>query len=156
MWFRNWYTTCMFIPPPLVLLIAIVLSFLASRLTPSLTIALGSLQWLGAILAFFGIALVAWSFRFFEKHKTAIHPRGKPRSLITEGPYARTRNPIYLGFLCISLGIALLFANVLALVGPLLFFSFISMFIIPFEEEILIKTFGDNYSKYRAHTRRWV
>lgn len=146
----------MFIPPPIVLFIAVFVSFFASRLAPSLSVALGLLPWLGGFLILFGIGLFMWTSQFFKRHKTTIRPRGKPTSLISTGPYRFTRNPIYLGFLCVSLGVALLFANLLALVGPILFFSFISTFIIPFEEDMLSKTFGETYQKYRTRTRRWV
>lgn len=146
----------MFIPPPLVLFLAVTISFFASKLAPSLQLVLGSFQWLGTVLIAVGILLFVWSKRYFASHKTTIRPRGKPSRLITSGPYRFSRNPIYLGFLLISMGFAMLFSNILALVGPLLFFYFIRMFIVPFEEDILTKTFGDAYQKYRTRTRRWV
>ena len=146
----------MFIPPPLLLLIAIGISLLVSRLIPSFAFANQPLSILGLVLITLGIGLFLWTVQFFEKHKTTLHPRGKPSSFITEGPYRWTRNPIYLGFFLVALGTALFFANILAIVGPILFFFFISTFIIPFEEETLGRTFGKTYQSYRKRIRRWI
>ena len=63
---------------------------------------------------------------------------------------------MYLGFVLIAMGTALLFANVLAFVGPILFFGFISTFIIPLEESMLTKGFGKSYASYKKKIRRWV
>lgn len=85
-----------------------------------------------------------------------MRPREKPSRLVTRGPYSLTRNPIYFGFLLISIGTALLFANVLAFVGPIIFFVFVSTFAIPFEETMLIKAFGKSYKSYQTRIRRWI
>jgi protein-S-isoprenylcysteine O-methyltransferase Ste14 len=146
----------MFIPPPLLLLIAIGISYGVSKLIPSFAFINQPLSTLGLILIALGIGLFIWTVQFFEKHKTTLDPRGKPSRLITEGPYRLTRNPIYLGFFLIALGTALFFANILAIVGPILFFFFISTFIIPFEEETLGRTFGKTYQNYRKQIRRWL
>lgn len=146
----------MFIPPPLLLVIAIGISYGISKLIPSFAFANQPLSSLGLVLIILGVGLFVWAVQFFEKHKTTLHPRGKPSRLITEGPYRLTRNPIYLGFFLIALGTALFFANILAIVGPILFFFFISTFIIPFEEETLGRTFGKTYHSYRKRIRRWI
>ena len=146
----------MFIPPPVLLLIAIGISYLVSTFVPSFHFVNQPLSTLGLVLVTIGIGLFIWAVQFFQKHNTTIHPRGKPSSLIIEGPYRLTRNPIYLGFLLIALGTALFFANILAIVGPILFFFFIGAFIIPFEEETLGRTFGKTYHSYLKRTRRWI
>ncbi len=146
----------MFIPPPILLLVAIGISFLAAKMAPGLELAGDGLPVIGITLIGVGIALIIWAVQFFRRYKTTIHPRGKPTALITTGPYKISRNPIYLGFLLIALGTAMLFANVLAFVGPVIFFFFIQTLVIPFEEDMLVKTFGDSYQKYRKLIRRWL
>lgn len=146
----------MFIPPPILLLLAIGISYGISKLIPTFAIIGQPLGTLGLMLIVSGIGLFIWTVQFFQKHRTTLDPRGKPSNLITEGPYRLTRNPIYLGFFLIALGTALYFANILAIVGPVLFFYFISSFVIPFEEDTLSRTFGKTYHSYRTRTRRWL
>ncbi len=146
----------MYIPPPVLLLGAIALSYIASKAAPSLAVGTDPLYGPGILLIVLGFFLFVWTVSYFRRHRTTLHPRGKPRRLISAGPFRISRNPIYLGFLLVSVGFALVFANVLALVGPLLFFSFINSFVIPFEEDMLGKTFGRSYRSYRAKIRRWV
>ncbi len=146
----------MFIPPPLLLLGAIGISLLLSKLSPLAPLVSSPTNLVGLVLIAGGIGLFLWTTRLFKHHKTTLHPKGKPSSLITAGPYRFTRNPIYVGFLLISLGAAIFFANILALVGPIVFFFFINTFIIPFEEQMLGHTFGEKYHSYRTRTRRWI
>jgi protein-S-isoprenylcysteine O-methyltransferase Ste14 len=146
----------MFIPPPLLLGIAIALSYLVSLAVPGLHYNDMSFTALGLVLVPVGVALFLWGANTLNRHKTTLHPRRKPTKLVAAGPYGWSRNPIYLGFFLIAVGTALLFANVLAFVGPLIFFAFINTFIIPFEESMLTKSFGKTYASYKKKTRRWV
>lgn len=146
----------MFISPPLLLLFAIALSYLVSRMFPGLTFNDASFNILGLALVPAGIALILWAGDTLTRHKTTTRHQGKPSKLVSTGPYSWSRNPIYLGFLLISIGTALLFANVLAFVGPVIFFAFTSLLIIPFEEEMLTKVFGKSYKSYTKHIRKWV
>jgi len=146
----------MYIPPPILLVIAIGISYAVSILFPAMQITIAPFPWLGIALFSLGILSVSWAVHALSRHKTTLHPRGKPRKLVTRGPYVYSRNPIYLGFLLMSIGSALLFANVLAFAGPMLFFLFASYFIIPFEESMLMKLFGKPYKTYHTSTRRWL
>ncbi|HLD25029.1 MAG TPA: isoprenylcysteine carboxylmethyltransferase family protein, partial [Patescibacteria group bacterium] len=143
-------------PPPLLLLIAIAFSYGVSLLFPGLQFGGSSTNLLGFLLIGIGAWLFLWAKKSLTKHKTTLRPRGKPSSLISTGPYGISRNPIYLGFLLISIGTALLFANVLAFVGPIIFFIFISTFVIPLEEDMLTRVFGASYKSYRQSIRRWI
>lgn len=146
----------MFIPPPLLLLGAIVVSYLAGKVAPGLQITGTFLPIVGVVLIGAGVTMFVWTIQLFRKQKTTIHPRGKPASLITSGPFRFSRNPIYLGFLLISTGTAVLFANVLSFMGPVIFFFFISTLVIPFEEGMLTNVFGESYGTYSRKIRRWL
>lgn len=146
----------MFIPPPILLLIAIGISYGVSALFPALQLAIAPYPALGMLLIAGGLSLFLWTRSLLRQHKTTLRPRGKPSKLVTAGPYGFSRNPIYLGFLLISIGTSLLFANVLAFVGPVIFFTFVSTFVIPFEEDMLSRVFGKSYQTYRQTIRRWI
>ncbi len=71
--------------------------------------------------------------------------------LVTSGPYARIRHPMYTGITGFGVGLALVSANwvfvalvALVVVGLLLR--------IPREEEMLIAEFGDEYRMYKHRT----
>lgn len=146
----------MFIPPPIFLIFALALSYLVSTFVSGPKLVGLPYTVFGFISIIGGVGLFVWTIQLFKAQKTTLHPRGKPSSFISTGPYRLSRNPIYLGFLLIAIGTAFLFANLLAFVGPLIFFFFISTFVIPFEEEMLTKLFGKDYQTYRTKTRRWV
>lgn len=46
---------------------------------------------------------------FFIKYKTSPNPNHLPAQLIINGPYKMSRNPMYLGFLDISIGLFFIF-----------------------------------------------
>lgn len=146
----------MYLPPPVLLAIAIALSYFISTLFPILQFTDVVISFAGLICITAGIGLFLWARKLLRKHKTTLRPHGKPSKLVTYGPYRFSRNPIYLGFLMISIGTVLLFANVLAFAGPLIFFVFISTFVIPIEERMLTKTFGKSYTSYNKKIRRWI
>lgn len=79
-----------------------------------------------------------------------------PDVLLTSGPYSFSRNPMYLGWGLIHLGIAFLL-NTVWLVGTLvLAFAFIHFFEIPKEERRLEEQFGEAYREYRRKVRRYL
>jgi protein-S-isoprenylcysteine O-methyltransferase Ste14 len=65
-----------------------------------------------------GILLVAfalwngWALATIARHRTALLPGGATTTLIDRGPFARSRNPLYLGLLAGSAGVALLAARI--------------------------------------------
>lgn len=91
----------------------------------------------------------------FRKMKTTIHPFGKPRTLITDGAFSYSRNPIYLGLLLLLLAQALYSNTVFALSGSIAFFLIINMMIIPQEEKLLQKIFDKKYMSYVSAVPRW-
>ena len=73
-------------------------------------------------------------------------------SLCTTGPYARTRNPLYLGNMIIYCGIVLIAGGTYMWELFILVFSFFTFqyfMIISLEEETLVGLFGDDYDTYR-------
>jgi len=79
----------------------------------------------------------------------------EPPRLITTGPYAFTRNPVYLGQFIFMLGLALtlqsLSAAILAVVVGATFHRRILK-----DENRLASVFGQQYFDYKSHVRRWV
>jgi hypothetical protein len=78
-----------------------------------------------------------------------------PDRLLDTGPYAYTRNPMYLGHLIFILGLALSFRSP---VGWLLWLANIGWFHrrVVQDETRLREKFGAEYAAYCARVRRWI
>lgn len=103
-----------------------------------------------------GFALALWSAFWFWRKSTAIEPRRTPTSLIVEGPYKLSRNPIYSGMALVLLGFSLLLGAVSGFVGPVGFVLIITKRFIENEEAVLRQEFGEAAETYIRATRQWL
>lgn len=110
---------------------------------------------LGILLMPVGVFLVINPWHLFQKHNTPEN-FSTSTSLVVEGIYKYSRNPMYLGGVLILMGLALTTSNVIALLMPMVFFLIMHIMFIPFEEEKMESTFGKEYLKYKASVRRWI
>ena len=83
--------------------------------------------------------------------------------LVTAGPYARARHPLYLGNSLMGLGGTIMAAgNASVFLAGILFLTFLLFYgtvygiLIPAEEEFLEKQFGEEYARYKKETRRII
>jgi protein-S-isoprenylcysteine O-methyltransferase Ste14 len=110
----------------------------------------------GAPLAALGIGLTVAAARVFERAGTNIVTTRDPDLLVTTGPFALTRNPMYLGFLLFLAGVALGIGTLWAAVGPVVFLVVADRWYIPFEERRGSAVFGAAFDRYCANVRRWI
>ncbi len=87
---------------------------------------------------------------------TTVRPFEESNTLVTNGIYKITRNPMYLGMSLILTGIVLLFNNLLLFSVVVVFIFLISSNFIRVEEEMLEAKFGENWLQYKAKTRPWI
>lgn len=108
-----------------------------------------------------GLVIVALTIdmlcgRALARSKTTILPHRAATSLVTEGPYSFSRNPIYIAHVTLTLGLGLLLAAPFILtLAPLLALSLQKLSIEP-EERHLQAKFGEDYRVYMAQTPRWL
>jgi protein-S-isoprenylcysteine O-methyltransferase Ste14 len=97
-----------------------------------------------------------WSLWLFHRHETGLLPGQATHTMIEQGPYRLSRNPLYVGMLVLSVAIALLIPTVWGLallpVGMLLV---LWGAILP-EERFLHRRFGAPYDDYTRRVRRWL
>ena len=107
-------------------------------------------------LIIMGLAFFAAGVRNFSRAATPLPTNQPARVLVTTGIYGRTRNPIYLGFflMYVGIGIAVHSAWILALTLPIA--VAIRYGVVAREEAYLERCFGDDYRGYKARVRRWV
>jgi len=109
------------------------------------------------LLAGIGVSLAALSQ--FGKAQTTSDPHNisNASTLVTEGVYRLTRNPMYLGLLSLAIGWGLWRGTILgSILGGLTFVACVTGFQIIPEERVLEENFGDEYVEYKARTRRWL
>jgi protein-S-isoprenylcysteine O-methyltransferase Ste14 len=112
-------------------------------------------RWLGLLPLVGGVAVAQWHAALFRRVGTNIQTFGEPGTLRTEGLFARTRNPMYLGMLMGLCGLAAVLGSVVALVGPVLFFLLAHCWYVPTEERAMATKFGTDYEAYRRAVPRW-
>ena len=130
--------------------------FLRSGLDP-FVLPVETLRFAGAIPVAFGVGLYVASARAFVRHgRGTPAPFDPPRRLVTSGPYARLRNPIYVAVLAVLAGEA-----VLARSGGLLLYAIVlggalHLRVVWREEPGLERQFGDGWHAYSAKVPRWI
>lgn len=110
-----------------------------------------------AIASVGGILGMAGWVRFHQV-KTTFNPM-KPQatsSLVTEGIYRFTRNPMYLGFLFVIVAWAVFLSSPWTLLGPCVYVLYLTRFQIIPEERVLSALFGAEYTAYQSRVRRWL
>jgi len=112
---------------------------------------------LGIALTLLGFAPPAAAILLFRREDTEIQPTSPTnKALVTEGPYRFTRNPMYLGLVIITFGIALWIGSWPMLLAPALLFATTNFVHIPFEEAKMRRQFGDAFKVYLRRVRRWI
>jgi len=110
----------------------------------------------GYVLVFSGSLITLWADYLFKKSGTTVKPYERPCSLNTSGPFRISRNPMYLGFTFILLGVAVFMGILLMIIFPLIFVVICELVYIPVEEKCLEDVFGSNYTEYKRRVRRWL
>ena len=78
-----------------------------------------------------------------------------PDRLVTTGPFAYTRNPMYLGHLIFLTGLSLFFRSYLAAFFAVGTAIWMHRRVLR-DEERLRKLFGDSYDAYASRVKRWI
>jgi protein-S-isoprenylcysteine O-methyltransferase Ste14 len=105
---------------------------------------------MGLPLATAGVALVGAAVKSAEQVNVA-----DPERLLTAGPYARTRNPMYVGWGLVHLGIGVAFGSVELLATLPLAATWVHRDVLA-EERVLRRRFGREFEAYRAAVPRYL
>lgn len=146
------------IPPPIVALIVALLMWLTPALADAVVmpdlarlLVAAVMLCIGQVIGFAGIVA-------FKRAKTTMSPTNanQASSLVVQGVYRWTRNPMYLAFLVTLLAWAIFLANPIALLWVMAFMLYITRFQIIPEERALVSLFGPEYEAYKSRVRRWL
>lgn len=146
--FRLWPPVSVGAPLAIGLLVSVLLRDPLARST--MTTVLG---WL--LVAVFG-GWNGWALLTIGRHRTALLPGGATTTLIGSGPFARSRNPLYVGLLVLSAGLALLAGSLWALAALPIEWALLRWGAVLAEERYLAAKFGTEYADYCGRVRRWL
>jgi protein-S-isoprenylcysteine O-methyltransferase Ste14 len=126
----------------------------ALALLPSPPLASPFLVWSGAALVTSGEFLRLWAVRHIGVVSRTRSDRLGP--LIASGPFARLRNPLYLGNIALWAGFATSSGLVWLIPPIVLLLAFEYHAIVRWEEHLLEGRLGDKYREYAARVPRWL
>lgn len=110
----------------------------------------------GMILLAIGLWMIVITRRHFSQAGQPTDPGLPTTRLITTGPFAWSRNPLYFGAMLIFIGLGGLFHSLWFLVFLLPTILAVQLILIVPEERYLAATFGEPYRQYSRVVRRWV
>lgn len=114
------------------------------------------LRVVGIALGVWGVIIFAVSVFTMRDNWRAGVPKDENTELVTSGIYAFSRNPAFLGFDLIYMGILAMFYNTSLLIVTLLAVVLLHLQIVNVEEDFLLTTFGDDYLAYKKKVCRYI
>jgi protein-S-isoprenylcysteine O-methyltransferase Ste14 len=127
--------------------------FVFSHSSPEMS----AISFVATLLLLMGGLIYAWClWDFATVGRGTPTPIDPPKSLVVRGLYKYTRNPMYVGVLCVIGGWALLFRSVNLAIYGVCVAGLLHLFVLLYEEPHLRKVFGSSYEHYCSQVRRWL
>jgi len=111
---------------------------------------------LGAFLFLFAMWLFRRTHKELGKNWSISLEIRDNHTLVSGGPYALVRHPMYSSFLLIALGQAFLLSNWFAGLSGIVGFSVLFLLRVGKEERMMLQTFGPRYGDYMKKTKRII
>ena len=145
------------IPPPVQGVIAAILMWAIAKFVPALNTPFNGSLNLALVVGAFGLAMEFVALFMFLRAKTTVSPLSpqKTETLVVNGLYKYSRNPMYLGLAFLLIAYAIWLSNPLSTLVILGFVWWITKFQIEPEEEILQEKFGNEFIEYQNRVGRW-
>ncbi|HEX6318850.1 MAG TPA: isoprenylcysteine carboxylmethyltransferase family protein [Burkholderiales bacterium] len=144
------------IRPPLAYLGSIALGLLVHwfwpvrLLPPSLGVPLG------VMVVLVAGAVFICAVRTFRKAGTPLPGNRPTTTIVRKGPYRFSRNPVYLAFTLLQIGLAAWVNSLGLLLALLPALALMTLVVIPREERYLEARFPAQYPPYKRAVRRWL
>ncbi|MCY6380645.1 methyltransferase family protein [Hoeflea prorocentri] len=142
--------------PPIITAAAAVLAVLFGMVVTLPLPDLAALRSIGVLFVLSAIGIDVWAALTLRAAHTTILPTRKSNHLVTTGPFAVSRNPIYCGYLLFLIGLGLIFASAWFLVFAAAAALIIQRYAIEREELHLLAVFGAEFEAYCSRVRRWL
>ena len=137
------------------LIVFLVMYFAGAKWTNAFLFPLPAwLRWAGFALGIVTVIFWTWVQVTLDTQWSPQLQLTKGHRLITTGPYARIRHPLYAGMCGWFVSLSLLTANWIFVSACVLTFAGL-LWRIPREEQMMIETFGEEYKEYMKRTGRF-
>jgi len=117
---------------------------------------LSAAAWAGFASSIAGLALLFSTHRALDGNFSTTIDVGEDRKLVTEGPYAFVRHPMYLAYLAFFLGMLLLSGDPLFGGTGMLIILSLMVLRVRYEERLLRDRFGEEYENYRRRVGAFI
>jgi protein-S-isoprenylcysteine O-methyltransferase Ste14 len=114
-----------------------------------------ALAWSGVVLCIAGLAFCIWARFTLGRNWSGVVTLKGGHELITSGPYALVRHPIYTGLLTMFVGTVIVLGHVAGIIA--MPFVFGSLWIkLRYEEKLMLKQFPNEYAAYQQCVKRLI
>lgn len=144
------------VQPPLLMAIFLAVALIFGWKLPIPIPFPGWMQIVGWMVILSGLGLAFSAVDAMRRAGTSPDPRKPTTGLATSGPYQLSRNPIYLGYVAVVIGIPLIFGAYWGIVLAPVVVDAYNRLVIDREENYLKRKFGQQYTDYLAKVRRWL
>ena len=142
--------------PPMFMIGGVLAGIGLQRLRPLVFVPRTVGYWIGGGLMAAALALGAWAVLTFRRAGTTPDPRGDVTAFVTTGPFAFSRNPMYVTNVAFQIGAAVVLDNAWVLLLAPVTWLLLDRFVIAGEERYLADKYGATYAAYRGRVRRWL
>jgi protein-S-isoprenylcysteine O-methyltransferase Ste14 len=145
------------IHPPIALIIAVVAALVLNWFypLPFLGRSIPGIE-AGLLLLLVALLIVRWAATTFRNAKTNVLTSQSANAIVSDGPFAWSRNPIYVAIFLGLVAFSLAFDSLWFLVALAPMYLVIRYGVIAREESYLERKFGRQYLDYKARVRRWL
>src|ERR1700726_1680370 len=124
---------------------------LGSRVIPHVD----AVAWVGVALCIAGLAFCVWARFTLGRNWSGVVTFKGGHELITQGPYAIVRHPIYTGLLAMIVATVIVLGHVAGIIAlPLVFWGL--WIKLRYEEKLMLQKFPDEYAAYQQRVRRLI
>lgn len=114
-----------------------------------------ALAWTGVVLCVAGFAFCIWARFTLGRNWSGVVTLKGGHELITNGPYALVRHPIYTGLLSMFVATVIVLGHVAGIIGAP--FVFVSLWIkLRYEEKLMLEKFPVEYAAYQQRVKRLI
>ena len=114
-----------------------------------------AVRWIGVALDLASLALWTWTHVALGRLWSGQLQLRQEHPLVTTGPYARVRHPMYTAIFAFAFGLFLVSANWIFLIVAVVTAAFLTARV-PAEEQMMLERFGDDYRAYMKRSGRFL
>jgi protein-S-isoprenylcysteine O-methyltransferase Ste14 len=142
--------------PPLIFLGSAVVSSALHFIFPIRVMRYSASLSLGIVLAVVSASLAIWAERVMKAAGTNVRPDRPALTIVRNGPYRFTRNPMYLSLCLLQLGLGFFLDGWIPLLFTIPLGLILHFGVIVREERYLEAKFGEQYLALKREARRWI